>query len=301
MLVATTVLLLALTRAEIVERLKAPVITQADGLVQVYADCPEDLRREFQMPIASFAAETVKTLYQGLGKKSVRFRSAGMLIHVGDVRTNLAEVVTRVTTNAERIVTRIYVRSPAFADVARLRLEVIKAFYRSVEGREISEDEAIAAYRHGDPTFRIADERMKLENWLNGTGTSDVEEGLSLMRKIFEPGKASRRDVLIFASRLFLYPPTFDLAFMARFKCLSFREALKFAKIDPTIRIMATLKARELPVFGGGRGEEMFAAADAYCTFLLELGKYEKSESELAALLDDADEKLNIAFERAGN
>ena len=64
--------LLALTRAEIIERFKAPVVTQADGLVRVFADCPEDMRREFQSPIARFAADTVQTLYQGLAKKPVR-------------------------------------------------------------------------------------------------------------------------------------------------------------------------------------------------------------------------------------
>ena len=60
--------LMALTRAEIIERFRSPVVTQADGLVKVYADCPEDMRREFQSPIARFAADTVQTLYQGLAK-----------------------------------------------------------------------------------------------------------------------------------------------------------------------------------------------------------------------------------------
>lgn len=294
-----SILLLALSRAEIVERMKAPVITQADGLVQVYADCPEDLRREFQMPIASFASDTVKQLYQGLAKKPVRFRRAGIVIHVGDVRTNLSEVVSRVSTNDDRVVSRIYVRSPAFADLGRLRIEIIKGFYRSVERSELSDDAAILAYRRADPSLRVADERMELERWLAGEGKTDDETGLRLMRKVFEPGKASRRDVLIFASRLFLYPPGYDLTFMARFRCLSFREALKFAKIDPTIRIMAALKSKEMPIFGGGRGADLAAAAEAYRVFLLELGKFEKSADDLAALLDDADVKLNIAFERA--
>ena len=40
--------LLALTRAEIIERMRAPVVTQADGMVQVFADCPEDMRRELE-------------------------------------------------------------------------------------------------------------------------------------------------------------------------------------------------------------------------------------------------------------
>ena len=299
-MLAVAIVLLALTRAEIVERMKAPVITQAEGLVQVYAGCPEDMRREYQMPIASFAAETVKALYRGLARRPVRFRKPGIVIHVGDVRTNLTDVVTRVATNADRVVSRIFVKSPGYADVNRLQIEVIKGFYRSVEGRELSDDEAVLAFRKSDPAFRIRSERQRLEDWLAGRlGDLDDEEGLKLMRKIIEPGRASRRDVLIFASRLFLYPPTYDLAFVGRFKCLSFREALKWRETDPCVRIMATLKAKDLPVFGGGRGDALTAAAYAYETFLLELGKGEKDADELRALLDDADTKLNVAYEKA--
>jgi len=299
-MVVAVLLLLALTRAEILERFKAPVVTQADGLVQVYADCPEDMRREFQMPIASFAAETVKTLYQGAGKKPERFERAGIVIHVGDVRTNLTAVTTKVTTNGAVVVTRIYVKSPGFADLGLLRLAVIKGFYRSVESRELSDREAVAAYRQSDPRLRIADERQRIEDWLVGKGDiKDDEEGLKLMRKIVEPGKASRRDVLTFASRLYLYPPAYDLRFLGRFDCLSFREALRFARIDPMIRLVALFKSRELPLFGGGRGDEMAAAAESYRVFLVELGKMEKEEDQIKALLDEADEKLNIAYEKA--
>ena len=49
--------LLALTRAELVARMKAPVLTMTEGLVKVYADCPEDMRRDYQMPVARFAAD----------------------------------------------------------------------------------------------------------------------------------------------------------------------------------------------------------------------------------------------------
>ena len=160
--------LLALTRAEILERFKAPVVTQSDGLVKVYANCPEDMRREFQSPIARFAADTVQMLYQGLAKKPVRFDKPGIVITVGDIRTNVTTVTSRALTNDSRVVTRIRVLSPGYADLARLKLEVIRAFYRSVEGRELNEDEAIAAYRHADPVLRVWDERQKLENWLSG-------------------------------------------------------------------------------------------------------------------------------------
>ena len=297
--VLTTVLLLALTRAEIIERFKAPVVTQADGLVQVYADCPEDMRKEFQGPVARFAADTVQMLYGGLARKPERFQGAGIVIHIGDVRTNLTEVTAQVVTNGNRVISRIRVKSPGYADLYRLRMEVVKAFYRSVEKRELSDEEAVAAYRHAIPELRVFDERMKLEDWLAGRGTKDDEEGLRLMRKVFRPGESSPRDVLIFASRLYLYPPQHDLRFLGKFDRLSFPEAVKFGKIDPIVRLVAYSRAFELPVLGGGRSPELTAAANAYQVFLLEFARGEKDEKGLKALLDDADEKLNMAFEKA--
>ena len=290
---------MALTRAEIVERFKASVITQSDGLVQVYADCPEDMRKEFQGPVARFAADTVQTLYQGLAKKPEHFTKAGILIHVGDVRTNLTEVTAQVVTNDVRVVSRIRVRAPGYADLFRLRMELIKGFYRSVEKRELTDDEAIAAYRHANPELRVFDERMKLEDWLAGHGTKDDEEGLRLMRRVFKPGESSPRDILIFASRLYLYPPQYDLRFLGKFDRLSFSEAIRFGRIDPIVRLVAYAKAIDLPVLGGGRSPELTAAANAYQEFLMEFAKGEKGEEELKALLDAADEKLNVAFEKA--
>ena len=299
-MVLSAILLLALSRAEIIARFKAPVITQADGLVQVHADCPEDMRKEYQTPVARFAADTVQTLYQGLAKKPIRFPQAGIVIHVGDVRTNLTEVTAQASTNENRVVTRIVLKAPGTADLERFRTEIVKAFYRSVEKREISDDEAVVAYRHSVPELRIFDERMELEDWLAGHGTKDDEEGLRLMRKIFKPGESSPRDVLTFASRLYLYPPQHDLRFLGRFDRLSFSEALRFGRIDPIVRLVAYQRALDLPVMGGGRSPELTAAANAYRDFLFGLAKGEKDEKELKALLDDADEKLNVAFEKAG-
>ena len=295
----TTVLLLALTRAEIIERFRAPVVNQADGLVQVYADCPEDMRKEFQGPVARFAADTVQMLYQGLARKPERFQRAGIVIHIGDVRTNQNEVTAQVVTNGNRVISRIRVKSPGYADLNRFRLEVVKAFYRSVEKRELSDEEAVAVYRHAIPELRVSDERMKLEDWLAGRGTKDDEEGLRLMRKVFRPGESSPRDVLIFASRLYLYPPQHDVRFLGKFDRLSFSEAVKFGRIDPLVRLVAYSRAFELPVLGGGRSPELTAAANAYQGFLLEFARGEKDERGLKVLLDDADEKLNVAFEKA--
>lgn len=299
MVLVATVLVMALTRAEILERFRAPVVTQADGLVQVYADCPEDMRREYQGPIASFAAETVKTLYQGLSKKPMRFEKPEIIIHVGGVRTNDTEVTARVTTNDTRVISRIHVKAPGSADLYRLRLEVVRAFFRSVERREITEADAVAAYRKGNPALRVFDERMKLEDWLAGRGTKDDEEGLKLMRRVFEPGVSSPRDILIFASRLYLYPPQYDVRFLGKFDRLSFREAVRFGRTDPLVRIIAYQKAVELPLLGGGRSPELTAAVEAYQALLFEFAKGEKNEKALRAMLDDADEKLNVAYEKS--
>lgn len=296
--VFASVLILALTRAELIERFKAPVITQGDGLVQVYANCPEDMRREFQMPIASFAADTVKLLYQGLAEKPVRFKQPGILIHVGDVRTNDTEVVARVVTNGTRVITRIYVVSPGYADVTRLRTEIVKGFYRAVKQTELSDLDALAAFHQADPNYREWHERRLLEDWLR-YGKGDDEEGLKRMRRVIAPGHASVRDILIFASRLYLYPPQYDLRFLGRYDALSFRDALKVGRTDPGVRYFAAEKSKELPVFGGGRGRALQYAAEGYRDFLLELARAEKDERELSEILDEADIRLNLALEEA--
>ena len=305
------IVMLALTRAELVQRMRAPVVTQADGLVKVFADCPEDMRREYQGPIASFASDTVGALYRSLAMKPIHFDSPGIVVHVGSVRTNIADVVSRVSTNGTSVTTRIYLKSPGYADIERFRVEIAKAFDRSVLGRETSDRAAVAALRKADPRLRVADERAKLEKWLSSGsfgdedasagGHDDVrkrdEEALSLMRKVLEPGVASPRDVLTFASRLFIYPRTFDEKFVGGSDCVSFRDAIPLASKDPRVRLLAFFKANEMPVFGGGRGEGMKAAAEAYAEFLHELAKFEKNETELVRMLDDADDKLRALLD----
>ena len=122
---------------------------------------------------------------------------------------------------------------------------------------------------------------------------------IRLMRKIIEPGHASRRDVLTFASRLFLYPRTLDEKFAGRYDSLSFRDAVRFAKIDPRVRLVALFKANEMPVLGGGRGDDMTIAAERYAAFLRELAKGSLSEEDLFRMLDAADAALSAALEKA--
>lgn len=295
----STVLVLALSRAEILERMRSPVVTQADGLVKVYADCPEDMRREYQVPIARFAGETVSKLYEVTARCPVRFAKPGIIVHVGDVRTNLSAVVTRVATNDGQVVTRIWLKAPGSADLGQYRLAVIRGFFRSVEKREVAEAEAAQVFRRADPRQRVVDERRQLGDWLSGCGTTNDESGLKLMRRVFEPGKASQRDVLIFASRLYLYPPQRDVRLALKYECLSFREALELAAWDPLTRAVALLKANDLPIAGGGKGPELEAAAKAYREFLLAFARGEDGPEKLSTLLDDADVKLNVAYEKA--
>ena len=296
------ILVLALSRAELLERFRAPVVTQADGLVRVFADCPEDMRREYQMPVARFAADTVKNLYGGLSTRPLKFRRTGIAIYVGEGRTNDPTVVARAFTNGSEVVTRIYLRSPGFSDLGRLRAEVAKGFFRSVKGVEVSDEAAVAAYRAGDPALRVEDERMRLEEWLaTGKGVESDEEGLRLMRKVIQPGVASRRDVLTFASRLYFYPPQYDLLFAGRYDCLSFADAIRLAPSVPALRALARRKAMEVTAYGGGRGDALTTAATAYAIFLIELSKGEKGEGDLRSLLDIADALLNVAYEKCEN
>ncbi len=72
----------------------------------------------------------------------------------------------------------------------------------------------------------------------------------------------------------------------------TFGEAISLARRDPAVRYAAYIKARQLPILAGGRGEELSAVAVAYANFLFELARLEKTDLELAKLLADADEKM---------
>ena len=293
--------ILALTRAEIVQRMRAPVITRADGLVRVYADCDEDVRREFQLPVASFAADTVETLYRGSRRRPERFASPGIVVHVGNVRTNDARVSVKVS-RGDATVTHIHLKNPATSDLAAFRAELVKAFARSVLGEELSEAAAATLYRRSDPEGRVADDRERLERWLAGERgpnwkPSDDEEMIAMMRKILQPGRASRRDVLVFASRLFLYPRTYDEKFAGKYDCLSFRDAVRIARIDLRVRFIALAKADELLIFGGGRGDKMSRAAAMYAAFLRALAAGEVGDGVLLRMLDAADAALSDVLE----
>jgi hypothetical protein len=297
MLFIASVLLLAISRAEMIERFKAPVLTQGDGLVKIYATCAVDVRREYQAPVARFAGETVTALAHAEKRRLSHAESPSIIIHLGDVRTNDASVVSRVTTNDARVVTRLYLPSPAHTNLDALRIEIVRAYARALQNRELSADEARETFLMTSPDYRVIKSREKLATWLDRMEGATDAEGTKLLYRVMRPGTLSRIEARVFASRLRLYPSTFARPFLGSLHELDFRAAIDAAPFDPSVRVAARKKADELPVFGGGRGLDLQVAAEAYRFFLLALAKGEASNDALKDLLEVADLKLNKIYE----
>lgn len=299
MLFACAILFAALTRAEIIDRFRAPPIVQVDGLVQVRAECNAEMRRQFQLPIAGFAADICRRLYAAENLRERHFAEPGIVIVIGDLVTNVTNVVTRSETRADgSLWTRILVPAPGYADRAALTLSVTKGYYRAVHSQDLSSKAALESFRATYPEMKAEDEYQKLQEWYDGKrGKEDDEKFLKLQRAVLQPGVATKHDVEIYASRLFFYPTTFEDKFCGKFDCVSFREAIPLAKIDPRLRLAAYRKIQEVMLFASGRGEKMSAAGVAYAAFLNELYKYEKTEAELTALLDAAEIVLKGVLE----
>lgn len=299
--VFATILLFALTRAELIERFKADPITRVDGLVQAIGDCPADMRREYLAPIAANMAGICNSLYRGERMKPIRFDLPAIIVHIGDVRTNISHIAVKVQRRDDGTrLTKMFMPSPGFADIERFRLETVKAFYRAVKGEEIDDETAIRRLHAADPDLRARDNYADLDKWLAGEPVKeDDEHFLKLMRSVIKPGYASESDVLRFASRLRLYPRTIDGFFCGRFWSCSFAEAVEYAKIDPRLRLEAYAKAPLLIAYGGGHGESLLAAAEAYSKFLFDFAAYTKTKEELLKELEEADAKLNQAYEES--
>lgn len=299
MLFACAILFAALTRAEIIDRFRAPPIVQVDGLVQVRAECNAEMRRQFQLPIASFAAEICRKLYAADQLKERHFVSPGIAIVIGDVITNLSVVVTRPETYDDGTkYTKILIPSPGSVDQREFGLAVVKGYCRAIHALDLDDAAALTKIRSAYPELKLEDDYRSLQEWYDGKrGKEDDEKFLKLQRAVLQPGVATKHDVEIYASRLFFYPPTFDDKFCGKFDCVSFREAIPLAKIDPRLRMSAYRKIQEVMLFASGRGEKMSAAGVAYAAFLNELYKYEKTEAELTALLDVAEIVLKGVLE----
>lgn len=294
------ILAAALTRAELIDRMRTPPMTRSQGLVQVYANCPGDMRDEFHAPVARFVSKTCDELYSVTTNTPSRFVSPGISVFIGDGRTNDISVLSRVYVRDDGVAyTRIYLPSPGYSDIAKLKTEIIRAFFLAVEKREINDDEVSAVLRNLDPKKRIDYKYAEIERWIKGekTDLSD-EEIMKLMRSVLQPGVARQSDILRFASRLYLHAPLFDYPLAGKYRTCTFRQAIEIMK-DTVVRFAAYKKAPLLIAYGGGRGEPLSTAAKAYSEFLFELTKAEKTKEELLDMLEDADIKLNIALEQA--
>ena len=295
------VLMLALTRAEIIDRFRAAPVTQLEGLVQVYGDCPADMRRDFQLPVASFVSDICRRLYTLENRRPEKFGDPGIVVRIGDVRTNLTDVVVRPAEREDGSkFTRLLLPSPSGADLKRLRLEVVRAFYRALDGADLSDAEVDRKLREADPETRVQDIQDEVAAWrergVYSEGRTD-DDYLKLLRGVHLPGTATRVDVLTFASRLYLYPQFYADPFGGRYAGCSFREAIALAREDASVRYAACLKIQPLMLFGSGHGDKMNAAVEAYAKFLAELGRFKLSEAELNRMLDEADAKLKGVLE----
>jgi len=296
MTVLAALLLAALTRAQIIDRFNAAPVIKLYGMVEVHGDCDADMRRDYQLPISKFAADIMTELYRAENVRPKKFAKPALIIRLGDVRTNVTDVITKVGRRDDgEYFTRIRLPAPGYADVPKLRIETVKAFYRAIRKENLSDEEALKAYRRIDRAF-AAEEKSELirawrENGVYADGRTD-EDYLALVRGVHFPGHATATDVVTFASRLYLYPVNADAKFAGKYEKLSFRDAIAAAKLDVSVRFAAFNKAKLLPVYGGGHGERMDAAVSAYTEFLNQLARMELGEADLNSLLDAAEAKL---------
>ena len=289
MLLACAILFATLSRAELIERFRAPRIVQVDGLVQVRAECNAAMRREYQLPIAGFAADVCRRLYRAENLREKHFEQPGVVIVIGDVVTNLTNVVSRTEKREDGAkYVKILLPAPGYADRDALSAAVARGYFLAVHDLALDDEAARKRLRETVPELKLEDDYRALEEWYAGKRgkDDDDEKYLKLQRSILQPGVATKHDVEIFASRQFLYPAYFDSPFCGKYECLSYRDAIESAAEDPAIRIAAHLKVQEAVLFSGGRGERMSAAGLAYAAFLNDLAGGVKSAAELNVELD---------------
>ena len=120
-----------------------------------------------------------------------------------------------------------------------------------------------------------------------------------LARSVLEPGECGLWELDFFSSRLSLGTPVFDTKIVPGHAFCTFREAIDANGSNLMVRAAAFMKAREVPLYALGRGDELRAVADAYSRFLLGVAAGEEHEA-LERMLNAADEKLEEAYEKRG-
>ena len=120
-----------------------------------------------------------------------------------------------------------------------------------------------------------------------------------LARSVLEPGECGLWELDFFSSRLMLGTPVFDTKILPGRAFCTFREAIDADGSNLMVRAAAFMKAREVPLYALGRGDDLQAAADAYARFLLGVAGGEPRET-LDGMLSAADAKLEAVYEKHG-
>ncbi len=157
--------------------------TSSDGFVTVVAtDVPGD-EIGFRGPLVQFTSGIVRSLGKSLSIPELpRRREAALIIIAQDGRTNDTRVVVRVSQRKSGPLTRIWLPSPGYSDIAQLRFEVAKAYFRAaVENfrelppppgapppAELPDWLVEGALRQTDIEQARADMRCALEGWCSG-------------------------------------------------------------------------------------------------------------------------------------
>ncbi len=121
------------------------------------------------------------------------------------------------------------------------------------------------------------------------------ERLVRLTNSVLSPGSASEWDISVFSSRLLLYPPFFDKIYGVDRAPCTFAEAIYLAEGRPDLRSAAFRRAREVPLYAIGRGEDLAAAAFAYSDFLMSLSQGKDQPEVQRELLTKANRLLRKA------
>lgn len=158
-------------------------LVSRDGFVEVFSDekDPED-GIGFKGPVFKSAVDTVERLSAVSGLEMPR-GGAGLVIHVGDGTNEDARVVCRVERNSSRrVVTRIYLPSPAFSDLDLFVRQIAAAYLRAWTSRtaeaatgergapfkEPPEWVALGLSRAADDELALFDRLDALNSWQGG-------------------------------------------------------------------------------------------------------------------------------------
>ena len=171
--------------------------SSSDGFVRVFAvEVPGD-KMGFCDPLVQFASGIVRSLGKTLSLPALPYgREPGLVIYAQDGRTNDTRVVVRASRRRSGPFTRIWLPSPGFSDIDRLRLEVAKAYFRA----------AVEMYRELPPP-KGAPPPAEMPEWLVGGALrlTDIEQARADMRDVLEgwsdgyfpffPSLCAQRDV----------------------------------------------------------------------------------------------------------